>query len=47
LLYTDALVQAGKQFEMQLYVDDNHSIRKPANNKHLHKRIMLFLEKNL
>ena len=47
LLYTDALVQAGKQFEMQLYVDDNHSIRKPANNEHLHKRIMLFLEKNL
>ena len=47
LLYTNALVQAGKQFEMQLYVDDNHSIRKPANNEHLHKRIMLFLEKNL
>ena len=47
LLYTDALVQAGKQFEMKLYVDDNHSIRKPANNEHLHKRIMLFLEKNL
>ena len=47
LLYTDALVKAGKQFEMQLYVDDNHSIRKPANNKHLHHRIMLFLENNL
>ena len=47
LLYTDALVKAGKQFEMQLYVDDNHSIRKPHNNKHLHHRIMLFLEKNL
>ena len=47
LLYTDALVKAGKQFEMQLYVDDNHSIRKLHNNKHLHHRIMLFLEKNL
>ena len=47
LLYTDALVKAGKQFEMQLYVDDNHSIRKSHNNKHLHHRIMLFLEKNL
>ena len=47
LLYIDALVQAQKQFEMQLYVDDNHSIRKPANYKHLHQRIMLFLEKNL
>ena len=47
LLYTNALVKAGKQFEMQLYVDDNHSIRKPANNKHLHQRIMLFLQNNL
>ena len=47
LLYTDALVKAGKQFDMQLYVDDNHSIRKPENNEHLHKRIMLFLERNL
>ena len=47
LLYTDALVKAGKQFDMQLYVDDNHSIRKPENNEHLHKRIMLFLDKNL
>ena len=47
LLYTDALVKAGKQFDMQLYVDDNHSIRKPHNNKHMHHRIMLFLEKNL
>ena len=47
LLYTDALVKAGKQFEMQLYVDDNHSIRKPANYAHLHYRIMLFLENNL
>ena len=47
LLYTDALVKAGKQFEMQLYVDDNHSIRKPANSEHLHKRIMLFLQNKL
>ena len=46
-LYVDALVQAGKQFEMQMYVDDNHSIRKTANKEHLHKRILLFLEKNL
>ena len=47
LLYTDALVKADKQFEMQLYVDDNHSIRKPHNNEHLHHRIMLFLQNNL
>ena len=47
LLYTDALVKAGKQFEMQLYVDDNHSIRKPSNYEHLHRRIMLFFQNNL
>jgi dipeptidyl-peptidase-4 len=46
-LYVDALVKAGKQFEMQMYVDDNHSIRKPHNNEHLHKRILRFLESNL
>ena len=46
-LYVNALVQAGKQFEMQMYPDDNHSIRKPANKEHLHKRIMLFLKNNL
>ena len=46
-LYVDALVKAGKQFDMQMYVDDNHSIRKPANNEHLHKRILRFLENNL
>ena len=45
--YVDALVKAGKQFEMQMYVDDNHSIRKPHNNEHLHKRILRFLESNL
>ena len=47
LLYTDALVKAGKQFDMQLYVDDNHSIRKPDNYKHLHEKIVLFLQNNL
>ena len=47
LLYTDALVKAGKQFDMQLYVDDNHSIRKPENYKHLHEKIVLFLKNNL
>ena len=47
LLYTDALVKAGKQFDMQLYVDDNHSIRKLENYKHLHEKIVLFLQNNL
>ena len=46
-LYVDALVQAGKQFEMQMYVDDNHFLRNGKNYEHLHSRIMKFLEKNL
>lgn len=45
LLYTDALVQAGKQFEEQIYVDDNHFLRKRANYEHLHRRLLKFLEK--
>lgn len=47
LLYTDALVQAGKQFEMQIYTDDNHFLRRRANYEHLHRRLMLFLDNKL
>ena len=46
-LYVDALVQAGKQFEMQIYPDDNHFLRMGANYEHLHNRILLFLKNNL
>ena len=45
--YINALVQADKQFEMQLYPDDNHHLRKDNNAQHMHNRILLFLEKNL
>ena len=47
LKFADALVQAGKQFEMQIYPDDNHFLRKRSNYEHLHRRIMLFLKRNL
>jgi dipeptidyl-peptidase-4 len=45
--YVDALVQAGKQFEMQIYPDDNHFIRRGENYQHLHNRLLIFLENNL
>lgn len=43
--YIDALVRADKQFEMQLYPDDNHHLRKGNNAKHMHERVLHFLEK--
>ena len=46
-LYVEALVEAGKQFEMQMYPDDNHFLRNGKHYKHLHERIMLFLKNNL
>lgn len=46
-LYTEALVQAGKQFEMQIYPDDNHFLRNRSNYEHLHRRLLWFLENNL
>ena len=45
--YIDALVRANKQFEMQLYPDDNHFLRKGNNAIHMHTRVMNFLNKNL
>ena len=45
--YIDALVRADKQFEMQLYPDDNHFLRKGNNAHHMHNRILNFLQNNL
>lgn len=45
--YINALVQADKPFEMQLYPDDNHHLRKGNNGIHMHNRILNFLQKNL
>lgn len=45
--YIDALVQAGKQFDMQVYPDDNHYLRKRANYEHLHRKLVEFLNDEL
>ncbi len=44
--YIAKLVEADKDFEMQLYPDDNHHLRKGNNATHMHRKILQFLEKN-
>jgi len=45
--YAEALVQAGKQFEMQFYRDRNHSIYGGNTRMHLYTRMSEFLFDNL
>ena len=45
--YAEALVQAGKQFEMQIYRNRNHSIYGGNTRLHLYNRFVDFLERNL
>jgi dipeptidyl-peptidase-4 len=47
LEYAEALVQAGKQFEMQIYKDRNHSIAGGNTRYHLYTRMATFLFENL
>ena len=42
--YVDALVEAGVQFDMQIYPDDNHFLRKRSNYAHLYNRKWEFLQ---
>ena len=46
-LYMEALVREGKQFEMQIYPDDNHFLRKRSNYNHLYHRMLDFLRAQL
>lgn len=45
--YIAQLVEAGKQFEMQIYTDKNHSILGKQTRRHLYTRMSDFLFKNL
>ena len=47
MLYIDKLVEADKQFEMQIYTDKNHSILGKQTRRHLYTRMSDFLLKNL
>lgn len=44
LLYTEALTAAGMQYEMQIYPDDNHFLRKRGNREHVYRRMLTFLK---
>ena len=47
MLYVARLVEAGKQFEMQIYPDKNHSILGKQTRRHLYTRKCDFLFHNL
>jgi len=47
MLYIQRLVEHGKQFEMQLYTDKCHSIRGQQTRRHLFRRKVDFLDRNL
>jgi dipeptidyl-peptidase-4 len=47
MYYAEALVEAGKQFDMQVYSNKNHSILGAKTRNHLYTRIIDFLNKNL
>ena len=47
MYYADALVEAEKQFDMQIYPNKNHSLLGVKTRNHLYTRIIDFLNKNL
>lgn len=47
LVYAEALVQAGKQFDMHIYKDRNHGISGGNTRYHLYTKICNFLSDNL
>lgn len=47
LHYIEALVEAGKQFDLMLYPWDNHFLKNGKHYEHLHRKIMRFLKERL
>ncbi len=47
MVFAERLVQAGRQFEMQIYPDKNHSIRGGNTSLHLYTRMTDFILNNL
>jgi dipeptidyl-peptidase 4 len=45
--FMDALIQAGKQFELQIYPGQKHGIRSEADKLHLNALMVDFLKKHL
>jgi dipeptidyl-peptidase-4 len=45
--FLDALIQAGKQFELQIYPGQKHGIRSEASKLHLNALMVDFLKDNL
>ncbi len=47
LSYAEALTKAGKEFDMQLYTDKNHSLTGSETRRHLYRRMYRFLKEKL
>jgi len=45
--YIEALIEADKQFDMQIYPDDNHFLKKGNHYSHVYHRMIDFLKSNL
>lgn len=44
MLMVEALVDADKDFEMMVYPDDNHFLKKGKHYEHLHRKLLQYLE---
>jgi dipeptidyl-peptidase-4 len=47
LYYAEALIDAGKQFDMQVYPNKNHSLLGEKTRLHLYTKLTGFLAENL